>query len=76
MVRRYHWQSRGLPGFFESPHAAVEGRNVGTIVNLADVRADEPALHLQLPHRREVLASDVMQDSKIRQASAGLARQS
>ena len=38
-ARRYHWQSEALPGFFESPHSAVEGRNVGTIVNLADVRA-------------------------------------
>jgi hypothetical protein len=38
-ARRYHWQSENLPGFFESPHAAIEGRNVGAIVNLADVRA-------------------------------------
>ena len=38
-ARRYHWQSHGLPGFFESPHTAIEGRNVGAIVNLADVRA-------------------------------------
>jgi hypothetical protein len=28
-----------LPGFFESPHTAIEGRNVGAIVNLADARA-------------------------------------
>jgi uncharacterized protein len=39
-ARRYHWQSDKLPGFFESPHAAIEGRNVGAIVNLADVRAE------------------------------------
>jgi uncharacterized protein len=39
-ARRYHWQSEGLAGFFESPHAAIEGRNVGAIVNLADVRAE------------------------------------
>jgi uncharacterized protein len=39
-ARRYHWQSEGLPGFFESPHAAIEGRNVGAIVNLADARAE------------------------------------
>jgi uncharacterized protein len=38
-ARRYHWQSEGLAGFFESPHAAIEGCNVGAIVNLADVRA-------------------------------------
>jgi hypothetical protein len=39
-ARRYHWQSDKLAGFFESPHAAIEGRNVGAIVNLADVRAE------------------------------------
>ena len=38
-ARRYHWQSEGLTGFFESPHTAIEGCNVGDIVNLADVRA-------------------------------------
>ena len=39
-ARRYHWQSDQLPGFFQSPHAAIEGRNMGAIVNLADVRAE------------------------------------
>ena len=39
-ARRYHWQSEGLEGFFDSPHAAIEGRNVGAIINLADVRAE------------------------------------
>ncbi|HEY0748355.1 MAG TPA: DUF763 domain-containing protein [Steroidobacteraceae bacterium] len=39
-ARRYHWQSEHLPGFFESPHAAIEGKNVGAIVNLADARAE------------------------------------
>jgi hypothetical protein len=39
-ARRYHWQSDKLPGFFDSPHVAIEGRNVGAIVNLADVRAE------------------------------------
>jgi uncharacterized protein len=38
-ARRYHWQSEGLTGFFDSPHSAINGRNVGRIVNLADVRA-------------------------------------
>ncbi len=38
-ARRYHWQSENLPGFFESPHAAIEGRNMGSILNLADARA-------------------------------------
>jgi uncharacterized protein len=39
-ARRYHWQSQDLPGFFASPHSAIEGRNVGAIVNLADARAE------------------------------------
>ena len=39
-ARRYHWQSEGLAGFFESPHAAIECCNVGAIVNLADARAE------------------------------------
>jgi hypothetical protein len=50
-ARRYHWQSDKLPGFFESPHAAIEGRNVGAIVNLADVRAERNrAAGLDLVH--------------------------
>jgi uncharacterized protein len=38
-ARRYHWQSQGLAGFFDAPHAAIEGRNVGAIINLADRQA-------------------------------------
>jgi len=38
-ARRYHWQSLELRGFFESPHTAIEGRNMGPIHNLADARA-------------------------------------
>jgi hypothetical protein len=38
-ARRYHWQSQGLAGFFDSAHAAIEGRNVGAIINLADRQA-------------------------------------
>jgi hypothetical protein len=38
-ARRYHWQSQGLAGFFDAPHAGIEGRNVGTIINLADRHA-------------------------------------
>jgi uncharacterized protein len=50
-ARRYHWQSEKLPGFFESPHAAIEGRNVGPIVNLADARAERNrAAGLELVH--------------------------
>jgi uncharacterized protein len=38
-ARRYHWLSENLEGFLDSPHAAIEGRNQGKIVNLADTRA-------------------------------------
>jgi len=39
-ARRYHWLSEDLPSFVEAPHAAIEGRNQGNIVNLTDRRAD------------------------------------
>ena len=38
-ARRYHWLSEGLTSFVEAPHAAIEGRNEGAIVNLTDRRA-------------------------------------
>ncbi len=38
-ARRYHWRSEGLGSFVEQPHAAIEGRAEGEIVNLTDRRA-------------------------------------
>ncbi|MEY9324486.1 hypothetical protein ABIA19_006478 [Sinorhizobium fredii] len=38
-ARRYHWLSEGLQSFVNSPHAAIEGRGQGEIINLADRRA-------------------------------------
>lgn len=38
-ARRYHWLSEDLRSFVEAPHAAIEGRNQGNIVNLTDARA-------------------------------------
>lgn len=38
-ARRYHWQSEGLRSFVDAPHAAIEGRRGGVIVNLTDRRA-------------------------------------
>jgi hypothetical protein len=38
-ARRYHWLSEGLTSFVDEPHAAIEGRRQGAIVNLADRRA-------------------------------------
>ncbi|MGO6674580.1 DUF763 domain-containing protein [Rhizobium leguminosarum] len=39
-ARRYHWLSEGLENLVDSPHAAIEGRSQGEIVNLADRRAE------------------------------------
>ena len=38
-ARRYHWLSEGLPSFVDAPHAAIEGKEQGEIVNLTDPRA-------------------------------------
>src|SRR5215213_4575046 len=38
-ARRYHWLSEGLKSFVDAPHAAIEGRRRGEIINLADRRA-------------------------------------
>ncbi|WCM27053.1 DUF763 domain-containing protein [Sphingomonas sp. QA11] len=38
-ARRYHWSSEGLGSFVDAPHAAIEGRGGGEIVNLTDRRA-------------------------------------
>jgi hypothetical protein len=38
-ARRYHWLSEGLGSFVDAPHAAIEGRPGGAIVNLTDRRA-------------------------------------
>lgn len=38
-ARRYHWLSEGLKSFVDAPHAAIEGRGEGQIINLADHRA-------------------------------------
>ncbi len=40
-ARRYHWLSEGLTSFVDAPHAAIEGRPTGTILNLCDRRAQK-----------------------------------
>ena len=40
-ARRYHWTSQGLGSFVEQPHAAIEGKAQGQIVNLTDRRAEK-----------------------------------
>jgi uncharacterized protein len=39
-ARRYHWNSEGLQGFVDTPHAAIDGIDQGMIVNLTDRRAE------------------------------------
>src|SRR4051794_6147040 len=39
LARRYHWLSQDLKSFVETPHSAIDGKNLGEIVNLTDVRA-------------------------------------
>jgi uncharacterized protein len=39
-ARRYHWLSENLQSFIDSPHTGIEGKNQGSIMNLADARAD------------------------------------
>ncbi|HEU5056127.1 MAG TPA: DUF763 domain-containing protein [Kofleriaceae bacterium] len=36
IARRYHWLSEGLESFVDEPHAAVDGRPRGTILNMTD----------------------------------------
>jgi hypothetical protein len=43
-ARRYHWLSEGLTSFVDAPHAAIEGRGRGEIVNLTDRRAEASRL--------------------------------
>ncbi len=63
-ARRYHWLSEGLTSFVDSPHAAIEGRRQGEVLNLADRRA-EPSRTAQL----ELLA-ELGPDRLAREAAA------
>jgi hypothetical protein len=38
-ARRYHWLSEGMTSFVEEPHAAIDGIEQGSIINLTDQRA-------------------------------------
>jgi uncharacterized protein len=60
-ARRYHWHSENVSGFFDSPHAAIEGRNVGPILNLADSNAEaNRAAELELVRRGPDRAIEVL----------------
>jgi hypothetical protein len=51
-ARRYHWISEGLKSFVDAPHAAIEGRGQGSIINLTDRRA-AASRHCQLDLLRD-----------------------
>ena len=38
-ARRYHWLSEGLADFLDEPHAAIDGPDQGTIINLTNHKA-------------------------------------
>jgi uncharacterized protein len=74
-ARRYHWLSEGVRDFCDEPHAGIDGRSHGNIVNLTDHRADasrkaQLALvaqgpdavlpHLMMPMHHDVRPSDVL----------------
>jgi uncharacterized protein len=63
-ARRYHWLSERLESFIDAPHAAIEGRGQGEIVNLADRRA-EASRQAQLS-----LLADLGPDRIVREAAA------
>jgi hypothetical protein len=60
-ARRYHWLSEGLNSFVDAPHAAIEGRGGGEIVNLVDVRARR-SREAQMEALRELGAEGVMRE--------------
>lgn len=41
MARRYHWHSDDVKSFVSDPHTAIEGENMGEILNLSDSRAEQ-----------------------------------
>jgi len=61
-ARRYHWHSVGLNDFVDQPHAAIEGKAQGEIVNLTDHRASKSRaaqLDLLSSHGPDRIADEV-----------------
>ena len=59
LARRYHWLSETLESFVEAPHAAIDGKNQGKIVNLTDRRA-AASRRLQLDLLRELAPDRIL----------------
>jgi len=64
-ARRYHWLSESLTSFVDAPHAAIDGPSQGSIVNLADHRAEAS-------RRAQVELLQVMDAGAIAREFAGL----
>jgi len=68
-ARRYHWGSDTVAGFLDSPHAAIEGRNMGLILNLADGEAAaNRSAGLALVRQEPQTVVSLMQDLRSRRA--------
>jgi uncharacterized protein len=68
-ARRYHWLSERLEGYFQSPHAAIEGRSQGAIINLADARAERNRrAELELVHAGPDHATALWRELRARRA--------
>jgi hypothetical protein len=68
-ARRYHWGSDTVAGFLDSPHTAIEGRNVGSILNLADRdAAPNRAAGLDLVRHGPDSVISVLQDMRSRRS--------
>ena len=64
LARRYHWLSEQVRSFVDTPHAAIEGRAQGQIVNLTHRRAEAS-------RRRQLdLLRDLGPDGIVREISA------
>jgi hypothetical protein len=76
LARRYHWMSENITSFVDAPHAAIDGKNQGEIVNLTDRRA-EASRRGQLSLLRELGPDRVVKEFSLlegKQASAPLAQ--
>jgi hypothetical protein len=43
-ARRYHWHSESMTTFLDDPHTFIYGQNTGSILNMADSRAEKSRL--------------------------------
>ena len=70
LARRYHWLSHNLKSFVEEPHAAIDGKSQGEIVNLTDRRA-EPARNGQVNLIRDLGPDRIVREMAALQRGLG-----